>query len=179
MSIGIVTAWDAAGRAWGTVCASGRRLCFVAGCVTIAACSGESADDLFSKGEHATHDVETYDEAVRHLSAFLKSYPDDPRADVALQAIARVYQAQGKSDVAIKTYEELINRFPKSRYADQAQFMVGYIHDLGGNKEAAVTAYQAVIRKFPESGLADDARVSIANIDKPLEAWIDAAEQSP
>ena len=149
----------------------GRGLAILCLLVTVG-CSGELADELFAKGEDATHDVETYDEAVGHLSAFLKAFPDDPRADVALQAIARVYQALGKSDVAIKTYTELINRFPDSRYADQAQFMVGYIHDLGGNKEAAVKAYQEVITRFPNSGLADDAKISIANIDKPLEAWI-------
>lgn len=151
-----------------------RRVVSVAVVIAFAACSGESADDLFTKGEEATHDVETYDQAVAHLSAFLKQFPDDPRADVALQAVARVYQAQGKSAVAIKTYEELVNRFPKSRYADQAQFMVGYIHDLGGNRDAAVKAYREVIQRYPESGLADDARVSIENIDKPLEAWIGA-----
>ncbi len=142
-----------------------------------AGCSKQSADELFTKGERATHDVKTYDEATVHLTAFLEGYPEDPRADVALQAVARVYQAQGKSDTAIKTYEELIDRFPKSRYADQAQFMVGYIHDLNGNKSAALKAYRAVVSNFSNSGLADDARVSIQNIDKPLEAWIGADEK--
>jgi TolA-binding protein len=144
----------------------------------VASCSGESADDLFEKGEHATHDVKTYSEAVKHLSAFLEGYPDDPRADVAMQAIARVYQAQGSSDIAIATYKDLVTRFPKSRYADQAQFMVGYIYDLSGDREAAVKAYEAVIANFPESSLADDARISIKNINKPLEAWIGSEGKS-
>jgi TolA-binding protein len=150
-------------------------LCLLA----MLACAKESADDLFAKGEQATHDVHTYDEAIRHLAAFLSTYGDDARADVAMQALARVYQAQGKSDIAIKTYQDLTTTFRKSRYADQAQFMVGYIHDLSGNKDAAVKAYQAVIARFPESGLADDAKISIENINKPLEAWIgsDASAQ--
>ena len=155
-----------------------RCLCLGLLCFLVVGCEGESADDLFAKGEEATHDVSTYDEAIVHLSAFLKQHPDDPRADVALQAVARVYQAKGESAVAIKTYEELINRFPQSRYADQAQFMVGYIHDLGGNKTEAVKAYRAVIADYPTSGLADDAKVSIANIDKPLEAWIGSDPKS-
>ncbi len=138
----------------------------------VASCSGESADDLFKKGEHATHDVKTFADAVKQLAAFLERFPDDPRADVAMQALARVYQAQGSSDVAIVTYKELVARFPKSRYADQAQFMVGYIYDLSGDREAAVKAYEAVIAKYPESSLSDDARISIQNINKPLEAWI-------
>ena len=158
----------------------GRRLIqFGVACLVVGVgCSQHSADDLFTKGEHATHDVKTYDEAVEHLSTFLKEFPEDPRADVALQALARVYQAQNKSGVAIKTYEELINRFPNSRYADQAQFMIGYIYDLSGTKEAAVKAYKKVIQKFPDSGLADDAQVSIQNIGKPLESWIGSEGES-
>jgi len=151
---------------------SGTLHCLVFLGLVVVGCGGESADDLFTKGEHATHDVETYEEAIGHLSTFIDRFPDDPRADVALQALARVYQAQGKSDVAIKTYTTLISRFPKSRYADQAEFMVGYIHDLAGDKAEALKAYQKVIDNYPESGLGDDARVSILNIDKPLEDWI-------
>lgn len=153
------------------VCIRGRYLSIL--CLLVfAGCGGESADELFARGEQATHDVDTYQEAVDHLLVFLNAYPDDPRADTALQALARVYQALGKSEVAIQTYESLLSRFPESRYADQAQFMVGYIYDLTGNREAAVKAYQEVLVRFPDSGLADDAKVSIDNIDKPLEDWI-------
>lgn len=144
----------------------------------LVGCAGESADDLFTKGEEATHDVETYDESIKHLTAFIENFPDDPRADIALQAMARVYQAQSKSDLAIATYNQLIERFPDSRYADQAQFMVGYIYDLNGNRDSAIEAYKKVIASYPQSGLADDARVSIENIDKPLESWIGEAQKS-
>ena len=156
---------------------SGQRMAIIVCLLLMMACAGESADDLFSKGERATHDVHTFDEAIRYLTAFLAGYGDDPRADVAMQALARVYQAQGKSEIAIKTYQDLITKFPKSRYADQAQFMIGYIHDFAGDKASAIKAYEAVITRFPGSGLADDAKISIANINKPLEAWI-ASEES-
>ena len=132
----------------GSLMRFGRRHVSIVGVclIAVAGCAQHSADDLFTQGEHATHDVNTYDEAVEHLSAFLKHFPEDPRADVALQAVARVYQAQGKSGLAIKSYEELINRFPNSRYADQAQFMIGYIYDLSGNRDMAVQAYRKVIQ---------------------------------
>ncbi len=137
-------------------------------------CAQESADELFRQGERATHDVEDYPEAVTHLTRFIEVFPADPRADVALQALARVYQAQGEGDRAISAYQSLIDRFPRSRYVDQAQFMIGYIHDLAGRKEAAVEAYQMVIDNYPQSVLVDDATISVENIDKPLEAWIDS-----
>ena len=135
-------------------------------------CSRESADDLFTKGEAATHQVSTYPEAESNLKKFLGGYPDDPRADVALQALARVLLSLGKSGEAVDRYEELIRRFPDSRYVDQAQFMIGYIYDQNGEYEKARAAYQKVIDTYPHSELIDDSRVSLANLGRPLETWL-------
>ena len=135
-------------------------------------CARESADELFSKGEEAAHEESSYPQAEKHLEAFLQRFPDDPRADVALQALARVNLSQGKADRAIARYEELVDRFPKSRYADQAQFMIGYTYDQAGSYERAHEAYQKVIDLYPQSELSDDARISIANLGRPPEAWI-------
>jgi TolA-binding protein len=135
-------------------------------------CARESADELFRKGEEAAHVESSYPQAEKHLEAFLYGYPDDPRADVALQALARVHLSQGKTERAIVRYEELVERFPKSRYADQAQFMIGYTYDQAGSYERAREAYQRVIDRYPQSELSDDARISIANLGRPPEAWI-------
>jgi len=135
-------------------------------------CARESADVLFSRGEAATHRVATYGEAETHLEAFLRHYPNDPRADVALQALARILQSQGRAQEAVERYEELVKRFPESRYVDQAQFMIGYIHDQNGRLELARLAYQKVISQYPQSELVDDAKVSIANLGKSLESWL-------
>ena len=138
----------------------------------VLGCSRESADELFTKGEVATHQVSSYPEAEVHLKKFLKGYPDDARADVALQALARVLLSQGKAEEAIARYEELLRRFSDSRYVDQAQFMIGYIYDQNGDYEKARAAYQKVIDLYPQSELIDDSRVSIANLGRPLETWI-------
>ena len=147
----------------------------------VQGCSKESADDLFSKGEVATHDESSYPQAETYLSIFLDEYPDDPRVDLALQALARVLLNQHKTEQAINRYEELIRRFPKSRYSDQAQFMIGYTYDQQGLLDKAREAYQKVIDNFPDSELVDDAKISIANLGKPPEAWfpIDTRDSSP
>ena len=134
-------------------------------------CSRQSADELFSKGEAATHQETSYPQAETYLSTFLAEYPDDPRVDLTLQALARVLLNQHKTEKAIGRYDELIRRFPKSRYSDQAQFMIGYTYDQQGLLEKAREAYQKVIDNFPGSELVDDAKVSIANLGKPPEAW--------
>ncbi len=134
-------------------------------------CARESADELFSKGEAATHKEASYPQAEALLKEFLDVYPDDPRADLVLHALARVLLNRHKFDEAIVSYETLVRRFPESRYADQAQFMVGYAYDLQGKYERAREAYQKVIDKFPDSELNDDAAISIRNLGKPPEQW--------
>ena len=107
--------------------------------VVLVGCSGKSADTLFAEGEKATHDMHTYEEAVSTLSEFLDLFPNDPRADVALQALARVLMNQKKHAASIARYESLIKQFPDSRFCAQAQFMVAYIYDQDGEYDKAIT----------------------------------------
>lgn len=147
------------------------RWTWVLGMALLVGCGRESADELFAKGEAATHKEATYPEAEAHLKKFLDFYPDDPRADLVLHALARVLLNRHKFDEAIGFYETLVSRFPESRYADQAQFMIGYAYDLQGKYQRAREAYQKVIEMFPKSELYDDAAVSIRNLGKPPEEW--------
>jgi TolA-binding protein len=135
-------------------------------------CGGPSADSLFEKGEQATHDLKTYPQAEQYLAEFLTRFPDEPRVDIALQALARVLMNQSKWGEAIARYRELLARFPESRYCAQAQFMIGYIYDQSGEEQKARSAYQKVIRKYPHSDLVDDARISIQNMGKTPERWL-------
>ncbi|MDE2829290.1 MAG: tetratricopeptide repeat protein [Gemmatimonadota bacterium] len=132
----------------------------------------QSADLLFREGEQATHDMASYPVAEVKLAEFLTLFPDDPRAEVALQALARVLMNQQKHKEAIARYETLIARFPQSRYCVQAQFMIGYIHDQLGDYEQARVAYQQVIDTYPNSELVDDAKFSIENLGKVPDQWL-------
>ena len=132
----------------------------------------QSADLLFQEGEQATHDMVSYPIAEVKLAKFLDRFPDDPRAEIALQALARVLMNQQKHQEAIARYETLIARFPQSRYCAQAQFMIGYIYDQLGDYKQARLAYQQVIDTYPDSELADDADFSIANLGKTPEQWL-------
>lgn len=140
----------------------------------LLACGGQKqmANALFEEGEKATHDVATYPVAEAKLSEFLARFPDDPRAEVALQALARVLINLQKYKDAIARYETLIERFPQSRYRVQARFMIGYIHDQQGDYEEARAAYQQVVDAYPTSELADDAKISIQNLGKTSEQWL-------
>ena len=138
------------------------------------ACGGQekSADLLFREGENAAHDIATYPVAEVKLSEFLARFPDDSRADVALQALARVLMNRQKYTEAIARYETLIARFPESRYCAQARFMIGYIYEQLGDRDRARLAYQKVLNAYPTSDLVDDAKISIQNLGKAPEQWL-------
>jgi TolA-binding protein len=135
-------------------------------------CSGKSGDELFAEGEKATHDIHTYADAEAKLGEFLDRFPNDSRADVALQALARVLMNQKKNDDAVGRYESLIQKFPESRFCAQAQFMIAYIYDQDGQYDKARVAYQKVIENYPKSELSDDAEISIKNMGKTPETWL-------
>ena len=135
-------------------------------------CGGASADSLFEKGEQATHELKTYPQAEQYLIEFLTRFPEEPRADIALQALARVLMNQSKWGETIARYQELLHRFPESRYCAQSQFMIGYIYDQSGEHQKARSAYQKVIRQYPQSDLVDDAQISIENMGKTPERWL-------
>lgn len=141
--------------------------------IAVSGCgNGESADVLFTRGEAATHRVPSYDEAEEALGEFLDRFPNDPRADVALQSLARVLLSRQKYDDAVGRYRQLADTYPESRYRDQAQFMIGYVLDLKGDLEGARVAYEKVIALYPDSDLADDALLSIQNLGKAPEDWL-------
>lgn len=154
------------------------RSLFLLVCVlgVVYGCMGPSADDLFKQGEEATHHVDQFPVAEAKLAEFLDRFPTDPRADIALQALARVLMNQDKGDAAIARYERLIQQFPDSRYCPQAQFMIGYIYDQAGKVDQARLAYQKVIESYPQSDLADDAQISIQNMGKAPELWLFPAD---
>jgi tetratricopeptide (TPR) repeat protein len=156
----------------GRICKMHVQWVFLVLALMVAGCAGKSADVLFGEGETATHNVNTYDEAVAKLTEFLDYFPNDPRADVALQALARVLMNQNKNAPAIARYEDLIKKFPESRFCAQAQFMIAYIYDQDGEYEKAKVAYQKVIENYAGSELVDDAQISIQNIGKTPETWL-------
>lgn len=140
-------------------------------------CGGKSADELFNEGERASHNAATYPKAEELLKEFLKRFPEDARCDVALIALARIFQNQDRPQEAIAAYQQVLDRYPDSQRADEAQFMVGYIYDAARDYEKARAAYQAVIQKYPRSEFVDDAKASLTHLGKSPEQWLAETQQ--
>ncbi|MBI2952173.1 tetratricopeptide repeat protein [bacterium] len=140
-------------------------------------CGGRSADELFNEGERASHNAAAYSKAEALLKEFLKRFPEDARCDVALIALARIFQNQDRPQEAVAAYQQVLARYPDSQRADEAQFMVGYIHDSARDYEKARVAYQNVIQKYPHSEFVDDARASLEHLGKSPEQWLAETQQ--
>jgi len=140
-------------------------------------CGGRSADELFNEGERASHNAAAYSKAEALLKEFLKRFPEDARCDVALIALARIFQNQDRPQEAVAAYQQVLDRYPDSQRADEAQFMVGYIHDSARDYEKARVAYQNVIQKYPHSEFVDDARASLEHLGKSPEQWLAETQQ--
>ena len=61
------------------------------------------------------------DEAVQTLTEITTTQKDDPLIGEALVSLGRLYEAQKKTDEAIKTYGQVAERYPNTSWAMQAQ----------------------------------------------------------
>jgi len=125
----------------------------------------------------AVSDSSTFVEAERLLSKLLKQYPEDERCDEAIMHLATIAQNRRDGEEAVRLYEELLTKYSDSDRAYQAQFMIGYVYEeMLDDHEKAKDAYRKVVENHPDSDLADDARLSMQNVGKPPEEWIQFEE---
>ncbi len=82
-------------------------------------------------------------------------------------------------ETAVRYFTLYIERYPDNERCDQAAFLKGFtLSEKLGDYEAAREAFRVVTESYPESDLVDDAEWMIENMDKPIEMFIPATEDS-
>jgi len=82
-------------------------------------------------------------------------------------------------ETAVRYFALFVERYPDNERCDQAVFLKGFtLSEKLGNYDAAREAFREVTASYPESDLVDDAEWMIENMDKPIEMFIPATEDS-
>ncbi len=82
-------------------------------------------------------------------------------------------------ETAVRYFSLFIDRYPDNSRCDQAAFLKGFtLSEKMGDYEAAREAFAEMTRRYPDSDLVDDAEWMIENMDKPIEMFIPATEDS-
>ncbi len=89
----------------------------------------------YNEALSADYDSREIDKALRHLTKFAKSFPDDPNLSVAEEKISELIDSKAEKSYDIAEfynspdsptgariyYQEVIDRYPTSRYAESAR----------------------------------------------------------
>lgn len=90
--------------------------------------------------------------AISLLRKLQSEYPEDPRAPGALLQIGIAYQAAGKPDSAIATFDRVKEVYPaKVDVISQAELLAGNVAEMQGRWEDALSRYRAVSARFPRT----------------------------
>lgn len=83
--------------------------------------------------------------------------------DLAYYQFAQALYKSGKTENAIKTFEELQIKFPKSKYVDEAQYVIGWIYFQQNKYDDAISSYKNLLVKYPNTDLMPIVEYSIGD----------------
>jgi outer membrane protein assembly factor BamD (BamD/ComL family) len=145
----------------------------------VGGCSKQSPEQFYAAAEQLAAEPAKRLEARAQFDEFLSRYAGHPLTPQVLKQLAMLDQQDGKIDLAISRYEQLLRRFPQSDQADEAQFMIAFIsEEYLKDFDRARQAYQAVIDKYPNSELAASARRLLPNVGRDPEEWVEFEDVS-
>src|SRR5271166_3855727 len=137
------------------------------------------AEDAEMKIGLAYYQQQDYAEAIGSLDDFQRMHPTSKNLELVTYYIGMSYydqigredQDQGKTEAALKRFQELENRFPEGDFAELAhdkvlvcremlarnQMIVGDYYYKRANFRAAESRFAELLQKYPETPIAPDA----------------------
>ncbi len=85
------------------------------------------------------------------LNNFIKQFPSDPKAALALFNVAVHHYEEGNQNKALETFRKVVIDFPETEYAEDAQANVIKIFDEMKDYENLVSESNLFLEYFPES----------------------------
>jgi tetratricopeptide (TPR) repeat protein len=127
----------------------------------------ENSDSAFS--------ISLISELYLSYASFVEKYPDDARAPEFLFKAAQRSSILNKAKEGIVFFEKLIKTYPNSKFCEQALFSIAFSYENNLNDfEQARVYYNQFLQKYPNSDLTEDAKLSIENLGKTDEEFLES-----
>jgi len=105
-----------------------------------------------------------YENAEKTFVEFLKTYPENEKAEDALFWLGETYYAKKEYKKAQYYYKLCLERYPKGRFYDYALFSLGSSFRDEKNYDEAERFLRTLVDSFPKSSLTEDAYLTIGEI---------------
>jgi TolA-binding protein len=109
--------------------------------------------------------------------AFIEHYPTHPLSSTVLYQLAELLEAEGRPQLAMKTFQEVIDRFGQSELAESARLRRAELLATQGEWAAAAAEYQRVWHTARSEVIKTDALYGLAKAQSELKLY-DAAAAS-
>ncbi len=104
-------------------------------------------------------------EAKAVYELFEASFPEDPRAPLALVEVGRLYEKSGDLESAIKSYQAVYERHEKSPQAASSTFRIAELFVIRNNCERAKAIFQFVEKQFKNAPEAAQAKARLRTLN--------------
>jgi len=122
-------------------------------------------DGMWKAGEEAAK-AQNVRQAQAIFELYEANFPDDVRAPHAIFEIAKVMEAAGDTEEAIRFYQRVFDRHRASPLAPQAVLRIAEIYVLKGDCGRAKNIYKFVADEFKGSAEADAAKARTKQLGK-------------
>lgn len=127
----------------------------------------ENSDSAFSIGQIT--------DLYWAYASFVEKYPDDEHAPEFLFKAAQRSPILNKASEGITFFEKLVANYPNSKFCEQALFSIAFSYEDNLNDFVnAKKYYEQFLLKYPNSELAEDAKLSIKNLGKSDEEFLES-----
>ena len=97
-----------------------------------------------------------FTKAQKLLTDFIRLYPNSPNRGEAAYTLARSYERQGKTELAMTAYLKTAEYQPSSVWADDAAFRYGWCHYKTGRRNAALEQWNILLRRYSSGDRLDE-----------------------
>jgi soluble lytic murein transglycosylase len=97
-----------------------------------------------------------FSKAQKLLADFIRLYPQSPNRGEAAYTLARSYERQGKTELAMETYQKTAEYQPSSVWADDAAFRYGWCHYKTGHRALALEQWNLYLRRYSTGDRLDE-----------------------
>lgn len=115
------------------------------------------------------------DAARAHLETLVTDHAESSLHPIALFELGRVFDEEGKYEVALQRYESIVETHGDHRLAARALEAIGDLHlEKLGQPELAVSSYERILIDYPDDLFLDDVRKKLLSARKAQQEDDDA-----
>ena len=107
--------------------------------------------------------LKNYDGAISSFSKFAKKFPGHRLAPIALESLAKSYEAKEDYKEAANTYEKLSKNYPDS---EDISFSLARVYKKSSRLKEAKEIYDRIAKKDPDSDQAKEAELLLSLMEK-------------